>query len=427
MNPPLRRILIHAAAITDGNGVYASPGAVLVEAGHALRIVAVGRPEEIGQVEAAHLVSRPEAVVVPALVNVHAHLDLTHIGPADFDGDFTRWVDGVRAGRARSPAEIAASVREGVRLSRAGGTAIIGDIAGVRSTVPTLTLREEGLGGVSFLEVFGVGQTQQAAIEVMAAAVESVPALDRGVKFGLQPHAPYSCGPEVYRAAARLAASRTMKLPLATHLAETPEELEFVANAGGPLAEMLRRLGVWDDSVTGFGVHSIEHVVALWRAGKARLPFIAAHLNYIDDQHLEMLASVGGDVAYCPRASAYFGHASHRYRDMLAAGINVALGTDSILCLNTPDRISVLDDMRLLHQRDGTDALTLLRMATVNGARALGVRESLATLSPGESAGLLAIKIDAKDGRDLLTQVLRNNEAPEWLAEPVRGRDDWFA
>jgi cytosine/adenosine deaminase-related metal-dependent hydrolase len=426
MNP--QRILIHAAAVADGSGLYAAPGAVLVEGE---QILAAGKPEMIGVAADAHVRSLHDCVIIPALVNVHAHLDLTHIGPVEYGGDFTQWVDRLRSERARSDEGIAASVREGVRLAQAGGTALIGDIAGVRSTVPMLTLRETGLAGVSFLEVFGVGRSQAAAIEVMRHAIETIPALRNGVRFGLQPHAPYSCGPEVYRAAAAMQHDGNA-MPLCTHLAETREEIEFVDRAEGALAAMLKRLGVWDESICGFGVHPIDHVAALWPTSS----FIAAHVNYIDEAHLEALAQLNVTVAYCPRASAYFGHGCkssaphaphpHRYRDMLARGINVALGTDSILCLDTAGRISVLDDMRLLARCDGVDAQTLLRMATINGARALGARESLFTLRPGESAGLLALPIADSLARDALAQVMRGNDAPRWVVGPIQGRDDWF-
>ncbi len=453
MNP--QRILIHATAIADGTGLFAAPGTVLIEGD---RIVAAGRPEQIGEVAGVRIESRLDCVIIPAFVNAHTHLDLTHIGPVAFDGNFTRWVDRVRGERARSPEGIAESVREGVRVSRAGGTALVGDIAGVRSTVPTRTLREGdgnpmlGLGGVSFLEVFGVGRSQAAAIEVMRATVESIAPLEHGVRFGLQPHAPYSCGPDVYRAAADLAKGG---LPVATHLAETLEELAFVDRADGALAEMLKRLGVWDDTIRGFGVHAIDHLAQLWSS----TPFIAAHVNYAADRHLDVLSHLPITVAYCPRASTYFGHgqgdaetqkrrdevaggvapyrvspslrlavssSGHRYREMLSAGINVALGTDSILCLDTPARISVLDEMRLLFRRDAVDPLTLLRMATTNGAKALGACESLFTMTPGRSAGLLSIRVGASDRLDALTRAMLNDEPPKWLLGPFVTRDDWF-
>ncbi len=410
-----RRRLILAAAIADAAGTQAAPGAILIEGD---RILASGSPQSIGGAGDAVEEALPRAIVIPALVNAHAHLDLTHMGPQPPTRDFAAWVEQVRAGRARSLEAIAASVCEGVRLSRAGGTAIVGDIAGARSTVPTQTLRESGMAAVSYLEVFGIGRTQAAAIEFLDAAARSQSAIDAGVRLGLQPHAPYSCGPEVYRAAAALG------LPLSTHLAETCAEREFITSASGPLADMLKRIGVWDDSITGFGAHPIDHIANLL----GDHPLLAAHLNDLDDRHIDLLARRKISVAYCPRASAYFGHANHRYREMLAAGVNVALGTDSILCLDTADRISVLDEMRLLHHCDATDPLTILHMATINGARALGVRESLVTLKPGESVGLLALQVDDSftSARDAMISALKRDNPPQWVLGPIAGRNVWF-
>ena len=414
MNEPLT--LIWAAKIADGTGFQAAPAAILLRGES---VIATGRPENIGQPADAARVDRRDAVIIPALVNVHAHLDLTHIGPVPFSGRFTDWVNDIRARRARTDADIAASVRQGIRLARAGGTAIIGDIAGNRSLEPLKVQRQEDLAGVSFLEVFGLGQSQQSSCEFLRAAASLTQPLEHGVRFGLQPHAPYSCGLDVFRAAASLG------LPLSTHLAETKDELQFVANATGPLRDMLVGIGVWDDTIAGYGSHPIEALAEVLSAHR----FIAAHLNYIDRRHLEMLRHWPLTVAYCPRASGYFGHTGHRYREMMDAGLNVALGTDSILGLDTPNRISVLDDMRLLYRRDATNPTALLRMATVHGAKALGFDPALVTLPTGkggrDTAGLIAVKINSSDPTDPLVQSLSNNEPPQWIVGPVPGNDSW--
>ena len=103
---------------------------------------------------------------------------------------------------------------------------------------------------------------------------------------------------------------------------------------------------------------------------------------------------------------------------MLASGINVALGTDSMLCLDTPNRISVLDEMRLLHRRDNADPRLLLQMGTTNGAIALGVEPSRFTLDPGPVAGLIALDINPDNALDPLRQILVGDAPPEWLSGP---------
>lgn len=102
---------------------------------------------------------------------------------------------------------------------------------------------------------------------------------------------------------------------------------------------------------------------------------------------------------------------------MIAAGINVALGTDSLLCLDTPDRISVLDEMRLLYQRDAADPLMLLRMATINGAKALGFDPAVVSLQPSKlpSAGLIAIELEGSADGDPFSRILRQRNAPHWI------------
>ncbi|MCP3902167.1 MAG: amidohydrolase family protein [Planctomycetes bacterium] len=400
---------VRTAMVVDAGAVCAAPGALLLRDG---AIVAAGAPSEVPRPVDALAIERDDLVVFPALVNAHCHLDLSHLGPRPFDGDFTRWIDRLRAGRAEEPDAIAEATRRGVALARAGGTALVGDIAGVGSAVPARVLRDEGLGGVSYLEVFGLGEGQERAIAALRRAAEHPTEAD-GVRQGLQPHAPYSCGPEVYRAAAALGR------PLSTHLAETPEEEQFVRAGAGPLAEMLLRLGVWNETIPPAGRHPVDAVLE-WLGGA---PVLAAHANYLGPEHARRLASANASIAYCPRASAYFGHprdgaSPHQYRALIDAGVNVVLGTDSLVCLDTPDRLSVLDDMRLLYRRDGTDPRLLLRMATTAAARALGFDDAPYDLRPGPSAGILAVTVDP-GARDPLAAALRSDAAPAWLLGPM--------
>ncbi|MCA9285828.1 MAG: amidohydrolase family protein [Phycisphaerales bacterium] len=407
------RRLIHAPLVADAESVLSMPGAVLLEHD---RIVAAGSPESIGQPEDAEVTVLENEAVLPGLVNAHTHLDLSHIGPVPFGGSFTGWIELVRQRRAVEATAIAAATDHGIALALAGGCAAVGDVAGVGSTVPLARLRAAAIGGVSFLECFGLGSKQERTVEFLQQAVGSIP-LDRdGVRLGLQPHSPYSCGPAVFAAAARLAAAHN--LPICTHLAETLEELEFVRAGTGPLAEMLRGFGAWEPGVGGQG----DHPVAILAEVLAAIPFLLAHVNYAGPREFATLAACGARVVYCPRASAYFGHAGHPYRELLAAGIEVALGTDSLLCLDTPDRLGTLDEMRFLHRRDGTDPRLLLRMATTAGARALGLAADSFTLRPGRPAGVLAVPIanPAESPHATLAAVLRGDRPPRWVLPPGR-------
>lgn len=426
---PGELVRLDALAVVDGVGTNWSPGSVLVERrGLGGLVLAVGPSIEVDRHEAAKAARRVDlagSVVIPGLVNAHTHLDLTHLGPRPYreEAGFVGWVEAVRLGRVSDAAAIADSVRRGIALARAGGTVAVGDIAGAprggASLVPLQELRAAGMLGVSYLEFFGIGAKTEALQERLTGLLDAAGAGEERLRVGLQPHAPNTVGLRLYEWAARLAAARGV--PIATHLAETPDEREFVARAAGPQRAMLERLGVWEESALehiGRGKGPVEHLAGV--LGMAR--FVAAHVNDADDAAIETLARTGTSVAYCPRASAYFGaeriFGGHRYQEMMAAGVSVALGTDSIVNLpvaaaSVPSGgISVLDEMRLLHRRDGVDGRMLLRMGTLNGAAALGLDVGLFRIEPGsEVAGLVAVEVGAGIGGPLERMLLGGGRA----------------
>lgn len=426
--------LFRALGVADGGGVIAAPGAVLAASpvdGGLPRLLACGRSEDVQSHEAAagaSVIDLPDVVLLPGLVNAHTHLDLTHIGPRDFHpgGGFVGWARMIIGERLRDSRALRDSVSEGVRRSLAGGVVAVGDIAGVMQLDPIDVLRESGLLGVSFIEYFGVGARQEATIAQVGAFLESFRgAAGSPARVGLQPHAPYTAGLRVFQWTAEQA---SRGVPLCTHLAEGRSEHEFVARGGGAFRAFLESMGFWDSSVldeVGKGKTPIDHLAGVLR----RAPWLVAHVNDCDDAGLRVLAETRTSVAYCPRSSWYFlnheAFGPHRYRDMLRAGVNVCLGTDSIVNLpkEESDCLSTLDEMRFLHRRDGTDSETLLNMATVNGARALGLEESLFSLRLGEIgphaiAGLIGVRVPARAHASLLDAVMSSIGLPRVLATP---------
>src|SRR5439155_6137177 len=123
------------------------------------------------------------------------------------------------------------------------------------------------------------------------------------VAIGVSPHAPYSVEAAGYFRCLEVAKRR--KLPLATHLAETPNEAEFLARQTGPLRELWRALGGWDEYVPAFDGGPIRFAKDF---GLLDYPTLLAHVNYCDDDELEILSRGRASVIYCPRTHAYFGH-----------------------------------------------------------------------------------------------------------------------
>lgn len=397
-------VLHVAAAVRDAAGVAARPGAVAVQGDRILAAGALDDVERHALVSGLdRTVDHGEVLLTPAFVNAHAHLDLTAIGPRPFEGTFLDWVGMVMRERPTSAADIHAAVTAGLQRSRDAGVGWVGDIAGSEEAVLARALADDGIRvpGVSWLEVFGIGSRIGAGVESAASRLAKlrVACADTpDVRVDLQPHAPYSAGLALFERAAELGAP-------STHLAETQAELEFVAHASGPFRDLLTRLRGDDPMLEGAGTTPVRAFAAALR----RSAWVLAHCNYVDDGDLDLLAGCPGVVvAYCPIASEYFGHRGHRYRDMLARGIPVALGTDSILC-QPPDEdhpLGILPACRRLRARDATDPGTLLEMATVHGARALGLELGAATLARGAPARFATFAIDGRDPTDPWLQCL---------------------
>ena len=402
----LRRQLVHAAIVADANAVHA-PGALLLEGGE---VLACGTPQQLGAPTAdMEHETRANALICPPLVNAHAHLDLSACPVPDQGSGFDAWLSGIREHRIAQAAEQGAiehAVQRGVVESLQGGCGFVGDISGSKAALSAL--RASPLAGCGFLEFLGHGERAQRA----ATLIDEIVASDSGherVRLGISPHAPISTGELVYQ---RAAASG---LPVATHLAESPEELAWCQDGSGPFQALLESSGYEPGAVQPPGAHPLDVFLPLLPGRRA----VGVHLNYIDEGHLEALATSGVGVVYCPRASRYFGHprpggAPHVWREMLACGIPVALGTDGRPCLPGPgmrgERLSVLDDAICLIQEDGARLEEWIALSTVHGARALGLERSQVTLEPGRKRGLVAIELEAPD-RPTLTRDAR----VEWL------------
>lgn len=423
---------IDAKAAIDGRGCaadHASGVSAVIERGPAgtLTLAALGPTDEVASSSrwaGVASTDRRHSLLLPGLVNAHTHLDLTHIGPRPHDpaAGFAAWIGMILRARLNDEPSIAAAIGRGVELSLAGGTVLIGDISGAVGGLPSpfagRALAGDGrVNGVAYLEFFAQGakadkNTVSAAwnAKALAGEFDAMTACGRVVS-GIQPHAIYSVGVMHFL---QVLANVPDDMPTCSHIAESLAEKRFVAEAAGPFVDMLRTLNLWDDSdpPPGLGESPID---VLMGHGAADHRIAAVHVNDVDDDDLHNLTAAQWPVIYCPRSSSYFGahrdFGPHRYRDMLAAGITVALGTDSIVNLDTPDRISVWDEMRLLHQRDGTDPLTLLKLASINGAAALRRETAPFTLTPlGSLAGLVAIQVPNANpnanSSELLTQAL---------------------
>lgn len=382
-------------------------GAVLIQG---RRIAEVGSAKTVS---GSPVVDFGDAVILPGFVNAHTHLELTRlVGQVPPDANFVGWLARLlphtHSPDGMSPED---STREGMRLSLAAGVTTVGDIS-ARVAVTRGVLSHGPLRVTSFGEVIAIGGMRNRLAERLQNAINGDFA-SQTLSIALSPHAPYTV--EADGAAACVEAADRLKLRLCMHVAESREEEQFIRHGDGLMRDYFERLGIWDDSIRCPRMSPIA-LAYTWKIVGPHT--VLAHCNYVSDDDINLILRGGAHVAYCPRTHAAFGHSPHRFRDMLAAGVNVCVGTDS---LASNPSLSVLDELRWLRGAyPDFSGHTLLEMATVRGARALGLDSETGVLATDRAADVVVIPLDPGGPHDPIENMLHSSMSP--IGVFVRGR-----
>ncbi len=346
------------------------------------RIVDVGDARSmLSQHSDAKIFDVGESIILPGLVNAHAHLELSAFCQAPEPKSFADWLLNLVPRSTLSAADVQGMVERGIpagveQCLRFGVTSV-GDIS--KQCMFSRPMLQSGpLRVVSYGEVQAMAQRRGLLDERFATATDLANE-SQWLRVGVSPHAPYTVEPEGYKRCLEFA--RREHRPIATHLAESPDEATFLEHGTGPFRELWDALNHWDDRVPKYMGGPIRFARDL---GLLDYPTLLAHVNYCDDDELNILARGKASVVYCPRTHRYFGHPPHRWREMLARGINVAVGTDS--CASSPD-LNLVDDLRLLHEIAPVASVsTLWEMATIRAATAIGMADQVGSITPGKFA-----------------------------------------
>jgi cytosine/adenosine deaminase-related metal-dependent hydrolase len=358
-------------------------GAIAVEAG---RIAAVAPASEIG---GAAVNDCGDSILLPGFVNPHAHLELScyrgRLQPAPLWSWFEELMKLIYGSTGPKPGPD--SVLAGAAESLAAGVTCIGDIS--RTGVQVDALRGSPIRKVCFLELIS-GATfppnDAHSLEAMLDRMAGFSQPDR-LTVGISPHTLYTVPWDDLLACADLA--RRRDVPLTIHLAETVEEVDWLASGGGHLGGLLDqwRLPCRFSAIRGTPVGVIQ------RAGVLSVAPLLAHVNYCDDADLALLSKSRASVVWCPRSHRFFGHAAHRWQDMLAAGVNVCVGTDSLASNQT---LSILDELRFVRRQfPDVPPQTLLELGTSRAAKGLRLAHSVGGLRPGKLADFVTIPWEA--------------------------------
>ena len=349
-------------------------GGVAVEEG---RIVAVGPAEELE----GERRSFPDAVIVPGLVNAHSHLEYAVYAGFGDGFSFPPWIAlHVTRKRRLLDGDAVAIARLGAAECLRTGITTLADASFTGAAAPACA--ELGVRAIVHLEVFG--DDPGAALERFDALRETVAgSLSDRVRLGISPHAPYSTSADVYAACAGLG------LPLATHLAESEAEHEWLLHGTGAMAEA-EGIPIAPSRRTGVRLLA-EH-------GVLTSSVLAAHCVHVDAEEVALLAEHDVAVAHCPRSNAILGCGAAPLTELLAAGVRVGLGTDSPASTPSFDlfeelRTAVYAARAREARADALGAGEALELATLGSARALGLDGEIGSLTPWKRADLTVLSL----------------------------------
>lgn len=339
------------------------------------RIRAVGQVGELGAGE--HF---PDAVILPGFVNAHSHIEYAAYAGFGDGLPFPPWI-GLHVERKRrlDHTEMEAIARLGALECLRSGITTVGDAS--FSGAAATACADVGLRAIVYLEVFGEDASALERFDELRTRVAD--AFSDRVQVGISPHAPYTCTVELYEACAGL------DLPLVTHLSESDAELEYLSTGRGPwegLAEYL---------VAPLGRPAIP---ALAEAGVLGANIVAAHCVCVDDAEIALLAEHDVGVAHCPRSNALLGCGVAPLAAFREAGVRLAIATDSPA--STPS-FDMFDELRAAvmaarareRRPDALLAADALELATLGGARVLGLEDEVGSLVPGKRADVTVLSL----------------------------------
>ena len=344
---------------------------------HRGRVAWVGLAGDRGEPDAPVRDLGP-GVLLPGLVNAHTHLELSHLsGRLPFVGGFVPWVEGIVGSRGGfTDEDVRSAAGDAIGFLEERGTVAVGDVSNALSHVDRIAASR--LSAVVFLELLAWDPAKAESTVAWAEGrlAEVAPRLRPGLEVRLAAHAPHSVSP------ALLGALVARGGPAAIHLAESPDESAFLASGGGAWPAFLEKRGLGRVPFSPPGTSPVRYADGL---GVLHPRLVAAHGVQVDAEDRERLARRGVHVVLCPRSNRNLGVGTADVPAFLAAGVRLALGTDSLASVETLD---VLDDAVLLRRQfPGLDPAALLRMATLGGAEALGF-EDLGSIAAGKRAAL---------------------------------------
>ncbi len=366
-----------------------------------------------------------EAVILPGLVNVHTHLELTVLRGAVEDLPLFEWIRRlVELKEVLSEQDWRDSALWGALEAAASGITTVADTTD--SGASAYALLQTGLRGRVYQEVFAV-QPDQSPTKTLSELEDKLQWLHRAtrgslVEVGVAPHTLYTVRPAVLTALREH--TRQKGYPVCIHAAESADETALLQEGKGKFAQMYAERGIaWETP----GKHPV-HI--LQEGGWLDTNTLLVHAVHTDSHHAELFVSTGTAIAHCPQSNAKLFNGVAPLSEWLTHEVKVGLGTDSVVSNNTLDMFCEMRSAVLLQRatrgvHSCMTARKAIEMATTGGAHALGMAERIGTLEPGKQADLCVLSLNGAHSfptYDPVTALVFSARASDVLMTMVAGK-----
>jgi cytosine/adenosine deaminase-related metal-dependent hydrolase len=377
--------ILPAALANDNDELLIEDGAVCV-AGQ--RIVDVGRFADLRKrYGRAALIDCEDSVLTPALVNGHAHLELSHTGTIGAAAVgrrpvFTDWIRELIARRDDiriAEADRLKAARATLESLYSSGVGLLADIG--NDPASAAIGRDSAVHVRFFLELVGMSK----AAAQKALGLQQI--MQEADDFSCTVHSPYACSSDLIRYIKEQASQRGHLLPL--HVAETEAEIDLLRSGSGEIKDFLIERGSWDNSFVPLGGSSAGAVSYLDSLGVLDAKTLCVHAVHVSSEEINILVARQAKVCLCPGSNRFLGVGRAPVKAMLDAGLLPALGTDS---LASNPVLNIWQEMNILREEQPDIRPSFIfGMATRGGAEALGLADRFGVLRPGALAPFLSV------------------------------------
>lgn len=350
--------------------------ALAIQAGKILEILPADQAREKYQPSSIH--ELPGHALIPGLINAHTHASMSLLRGLADDLPLMSWLNEhiwPAEGRWVNEEFIADGTRLAIAEMIRGGTTCFNDMYFFPEVTGKVCAAASMRAVVGLITIDFASAWANNADEYIRRGLEVHDQFRNHslISTAFAPHAPYTVSDAPFERIRVLADE--LEIPIHMHVHETRDEIhQGLGRYGNRPIERLRQLGLLSPALT------------------------AVHMTQLEAQEIELFASSGGSVVHCPESNLKLASGFCPVATLHQAGINIALGTDGAASNNDLDMFSEMRTAALLAKGIANDASaipahTALRMATINGAIALGIADTTGSLEAGKAADLVAVNL----------------------------------